>query len=95
MVGMVWDLDIAFEAVTLVLSVGMLINFLSGFRGLRSRFAKGLTLLSCVLSAQAGLSVYLFHYFSGSYGLDVSLPMGVISALEMLGVATLFYLSVQ
>jgi hypothetical protein len=93
--GVVWDINITLEVITLILSIIMLLNFFRGFRGVRSTFTVGLTTISCVFAIQSGVSIYIYSYFSMHYGLELSLPLALLSTLELLGVATLFYLSQQ
>jgi uncharacterized membrane-anchored protein len=92
---LIWDINITLEVITLILSIVMLLNFFRGFQGVRSTFTVGLTTISCVFALQAGVSIYMYSYFSTRYGLGLSLPLAVLSTLELLGVATLFYLSYQ
>lgn len=95
MAAPIWYFDIAIELVTLVLSVLLLYGYLAGFRGMRSRFTRGLTAISGIFGLQAGLSIYFYTRFSRDYGFELSMPLAVVSVLGMLGVLILFYLSRQ
>jgi uncharacterized membrane-anchored protein len=93
MSGIFWDINISLEVITLILSLIMLFNFFRGLRGIRSAFTFGLTIISCVFALQAGFSIYAYTYFSRHYSLGLSLPLSALSMLELMGVATLLYLS--
>ncbi len=95
MSGIIWDIDMSLETITLILSVAMLFNFFRGSQGVKSAFTVGLTIISCVFALQAGVSIYMYYYFSIHYGTGLSLPLAALSALKLLGVTTLFYLSYQ
>lgn len=95
MAAPIWEVDIMLETAALLLSVLLLYGYSAGFKGLKSRFSRGLAAISGIFAAQAGTSIYFYSQFSTRYGPDLSVPLGVVSLLGLLGILMLFYLSRQ
>jgi len=90
-----WLLDLTLESLGLALSILLVYTYTFGFRGVRGIFTRGLSAISCLLALQSGLSIYFYFHFSQHYGSDLSMPLGAISLVWVIGVGVLFYLSRQ
>lgn len=92
-IGMFWMVDIVLAAASIAVLVGLLYVYVTNYRHLRSPFSLGLIVFAGLFLLENLAAIYFYVVMSENEGPSVAMPMLALSAAELLGFATLFYVS--
>ena len=91
--GTFWAIDIALAAASIAVLVGLLYVYVTNYRHLQSPFSLGLILFAGLFLLENVAAIYFYLAMSESEGANVAIPMLALNAAELIGFATLFYVS--
>ena len=92
--GTFWTIDIILAAASIAVLVALLYIYVGNFRSLRSPLSLGLVLFAALFLFE-NLAAVFFYVAMNDSGQDasVAVPMMALNAAELVGFATLFYVS--
>ena len=92
--GTFWTIDIILAAASIAVLGALLYIYVGNFRGVRSPFSLGLVVFAALFLFENLAAVYFYVAMNNS-GEDasVAVPMMALNAAELVGFATLFYVS--
>src|SRR2546422_11370596 len=93
-IGTSWLIALGLTLVSIALLLGLLYIYVGNYRSLRSPFSVGLIVFAalCLLKNLAAMCFYGAMNDS-NLGASVAIPMLVLNAAELVGFATLFFVS--
>ena len=92
--GMLWLIDVLLAAASIGVLVSLLYVYGTNFRSVRSPFALGLIVFAALFLLGNLAAIYFYVELNNAQqGASVATPMLVLNAAELLGFATLFYIS--
>lgn len=86
-------IDLVLAAASAGILLGLLYIYGQNFRSLRSPLSVGLILFAALFIAENLAAIYFYVLMSDSYGAAVALPLLALNGVELVGFATLFYVS--
>jgi hypothetical protein len=97
-IGTLWLIDIVLAVASIAVLTGLLYIYRSNFRTLRAPLSFGLILFAALFLIENLAAIYFYVSLNDSLsgtGLasSVALPMLALNAVELVGFATLFYVS--
>ena len=91
--GTYWMIDLVLAAGSIALLIGLLYIYIGNYRGLRSPFSAGLIVFAALFIVENLAAMYFYMAMSDWAGSGVAIPMLALNAAELVGFATLFYVS--
>jgi hypothetical protein len=97
-IGTLWLIDIVLAVASIAVLTGLLYIYRSNFRTLRAPLSFGLILFAALFLIENLAAIYFYVSLNDSLsgtGLasSVAMPMLALNAVELVGFATLFYVS--
>lgn len=86
-------IDVFLAAASIAVLSGLLYVYLTNYRRLRSPFSLGLILFAALFLLENLAAVFFYLSMSETEGPNVAIPMLALNAAELVGFATLFYVS--
>jgi hypothetical protein len=86
-------IDLALAAGSIALLIGLLYIYVGNYRGLRSPLSAGLIVFAALFLVENIAAMYFYVAMSGWATSAVAIPMLALNAAELVGFATLFYVS--
>ncbi len=86
-------IDIVLAAASIAVLVGLLYVYVANYRHLRSPLSLGLIVFASFFVVENLAAAYFYLAMSASEGSNVAIPMLALNAAELIGFATLFYVS--
>jgi hypothetical protein len=92
--GTLWIIDLVLAAASLAFLVALLYIYGSNLRSVRSPLSLGLIIFAVLFLIENAAAMYFYIAWADSeYGAPVAMPMLALNAVELVGLATLFYVS--
>jgi hypothetical protein len=92
--GLWWTIDLVLAAASAGVLVGLLYIYGQNFRSLRSPLSLGLILFAVLFIAENLAAIYFYVSMDASgVGAGIALPLLALNGVELVGFATLFYVS--
>jgi hypothetical protein len=92
--GPLWMIDLVLAAASLAILVALLYVYGTNFRSVRSPLSLGLIIFAVLFLVENAAAMYFYVIWADSdFGAPVAMPMLALNAVELVGLATLFYVS--
>ncbi|MCI4371558.1 MAG: hypothetical protein L3J78_02815 [Thermoplasmata archaeon] len=92
--GMLWMVDVVLALASVGVLVGLLYIYVGNYLVVRSPFSLGLIVFAALFLAENLAAMYFYVAMAGGgEGPSVAMPMLTLNAAELVGFATLFYVS--
>ncbi|HLQ42302.1 MAG TPA: hypothetical protein VK189_05550 [Thermoplasmata archaeon] len=92
--GTFWMIDLALAAGSIAVLLGLLYIYVGNFRGLRSPLSAGLIVFASLFLLENFAAIYFYLAMSNWTGsASYAIPMLVLNGAELVGFATLLYVS--
>jgi len=92
--GTLWMIDLVLAGASIVILVALLYIYSSNFRTLRAPLSLGLIVFAGLFLLENLAAIYFYVTMSETgLGASVAMPMLALNAVELIGFATLFYVS--
>jgi len=92
--GTFWAIDIALAAASIGFLLGLMYIYRMNFHSLRSPLSVGLIVFAGLFLFENLASMYYYVAMNDrGWGADIAVPMLVLNAAELIGFATLFFVS--
>ncbi|TLZ41956.1 MAG: hypothetical protein E6K19_08485 [Methanobacteriota archaeon] len=93
-IGTLWMIDLVLAAVSVGFLVALLYIYGTNFRSLRSPLSFGLIVFASLFIVENLAAIYFYVVLAETgFGGAVAMPMLALNAVELVGFATLFYIS--
>lgn len=87
-------IDLVLAGASIAVLIGLLYIYVGNYRGLRSPFSAGLIVFAALFLVENLAAMYFYVAMNDSnIGASVAVPMFVLNAAELVGFATLFFVS--
>ena len=92
--GTFWIIDLVLAGASIAVLIGLLYIYVGNYRGLRSPLSAGLIVFAALFLVENLAAMYFYVAMSSWTGSSsYAVPMLVLNAAELVGFATLFYVS--
>ena len=92
--GTFWAIDIALAAASIGFLLGLMYIYRMNFHSLRSPLSVGLIVFAGLFLVENLAAMYYYVAMNDrGWGADIAVPMLVLNAAELIGFATLFFVS--
>lgn len=92
--GTFWAIDILLAGASIAFLVGLLFMYGTNFRAMRSPLSLGLLVFAALFLIENAAAMYFYVAMNDQgQGAAVAIPMLVLNAAELIGFATLFFVS--
>jgi hypothetical protein len=92
--GTLWMIDLVLAAASLIFLAALLYVYGTNFRSLRSPLSLGLIIFAALFFIENAAAMYFYVSLAdGGFGASVAIPMLALNAVELVGFATLFFIS--
>ncbi|TMA06914.1 MAG: hypothetical protein E6J93_00545 [Methanobacteriota archaeon] len=91
--GTFWMIDLVLAGASIAVLIGLLYIYVGNYRGLRSPFSAGLIVFAALFLVENLAAMYFYVAMSEWAGAGVAVPMLALNAAELVGFATLLYVS--
>ncbi len=91
--GTFWLIDLVLAGASIAVLIGLLYSYVGNYRGLRSPLSAGLIVFAALFLVENLAAIYFYMAMSEWAGASVAVPMLALNAAELVGFATLFYVS--
>ncbi|HEX9566270.1 MAG TPA: hypothetical protein VGA48_01580 [Thermoplasmata archaeon] len=91
--GTFWMIDLVLAGASIAVLIGLLYIYVGNYRGLRSPLSAGLIVFAGLFLIENLAAMYFYVALSEWAGAAVAVPMLALNAAELVGFATLLYVS--
>ena len=92
--GTFWTIDVVLATASVAVLLGLMYIYGTNFRSMRSPLSFGLIVFAALFLIQNLAAMYFYVAMNDAgEGASVAIPMLILNAAELVGFATLFYVS--
>ena len=92
--GTFWTIDVVLATASVAVLLGLMYIYGTNFRSMRSPLSFGLVVFAALFLIQNLAAMYFYVAMNDAgEGASVAIPMLILNAAELVGFATLFYVS--